>query len=186
MQTRLVPITILLLAISVISGITLLSSQITFAQQTENNTNPEIDITKLTGDENVVIIGNISAKSDPAPINEYNAYKFDTKPIIKINGQDLDYEYPIVTYDVVTVEDTVTHISMKTKFKLSETETKILNVGSYAETDIIKENPDGSKTYINKPGNGYITIGDGHYTNISSVATINEDRSKGFIKAETN
>lgn len=184
MHTSLVPITIVLLSISVLSGMTLSSSQISFAQQTENNTSSAIDITKLTGNENVEIGGNITKADFPG---RENIYKFDEKPIIKINGQNLDYEYPVDTGDNAVVEDTLLSITMTTKVKLSETETKVLDVGLISNPDIIKDNPDGSKTYTNKPNStvDHITIGDHYYSNISSTATINEDKTEGFIKAET-
>jgi len=61
-----------------------------------------------------------------------------------------------------------------------------LNIDLNSHSDIIKDNPNGSKTYANEPNKSgeTIKIGDIVYRNVASIATVNG--SIGFIKAEAN
>ena len=74
---------------------------------------------------------------------------------------------------------------MTIKVRVSPIESKVLDVRLYSNPDIIRDNPDGSKTYINNPDSSidYIDIGDVRYHNIKSTANIRQDGIEGYIKA---
>ncbi|MGA7367797.1 MAG: hypothetical protein WBX01_01620 [Nitrososphaeraceae archaeon] len=159
----------LILAVITISAIAIMSS---FLYWYPALAYAQIDITQLTGNEKVEILANdIILIGYPIPDNYYD---FKTKPIIKIDGQILDYEYPVDTNDNAVVEDTLVSISMTIKAKVSPIESKVLDVSLYLNPDIIRDNPDGSKTYVNNPDSSIdeIDIGDNRYHNIKSTACV--------------
>jgi hypothetical protein len=139
-----------------------------------------LDVTKLTGKEKIEISGNIKIIGYLA-LDDY--YKFVDKPIIKIDGQPLDFEYPVDTNDDVVVDETLISIAITVKAPLSDTTTKVLDIDLYSNPDTIKDNLNGSKTYVNKPNKlgEHINIGNIFYDNVTSSTTV--DGSKGFIKA---
>jgi len=142
-----------------------------------------IDITKLTGKEKIEISGIINIKRDTF-LN--NTYEFSDKPLIKMDGQPLDFEFAADFPDYISVDDSSISISMKIKTPFSSTTSKVLNIDLNSHSDIIKDNPNGSKTYANEPNKSgeTIKIGDIVYRNVASIATVNG--SIGFIKAEAN
>jgi hypothetical protein len=145
--------------------------------------NQQHQISKLTVKKKIEISGNINIKEDTIIDN---TYKFADKHIIKIDGQSLDFGFAIGTHDYVGVDDSLISISMTIKTSLSDTASKVLDIHLSSKTDTIKDNLNGSKTYVNEPNSPVesIKLGDVFYNHITSAAMV--DGPKGFIKAEAN
>ncbi|WP_148687563.1 hypothetical protein [Candidatus Nitrosocosmicus hydrocola] len=139
---------------------------------------------QLTGTEKIMIGTNFSSK----PFGISTDYNIDGKPVVIIDNQSLDFEYPIDNNDEVSISDML--ISMRATIKVDNSTTSDNNnniqitIFSYPEN--ITENSDGSTSYINSPNRlEYIEINGINYPNIKAAAILEPENSNGVLRAET-
>ena len=155
------------------SSSTLNNSQISFANNMQ-----------LTGTEQIQIETNFSSK----PFGLSTDYKIDDKPVVIIDNQSLDFDYPIDNNDEVSVSDML--LSMRATIKVDNATTSNnddiiqIIVSSYPEN--ITESSNGSTSYVNSPNRlDYFEINGVGYPNIKAAAILDIANGNGTFRAET-
>ena len=155
------------------SSLTLNNSQISFANNMQ-----------LTGTEQIQIKTNFSSK----PFGLSTDYKIDDDPIVIIDNQSLDFEYPIDNNDEVSISDML--ISMRATIKVDNATTSnndnIIQIIVSSYPDNITENSSGSTSYANNPNRlDYFEINGVGYPNIKATAILDTANGNGTLRAET-
>jgi hypothetical protein len=155
------------------SNLTFNNSQISFSNNMQ-----------LDGTEQIQVETNFSSK----PFGLSTDYNIDGKPVIIINNQSLDFEYPIDNNDEVSISDML--ISMRSTIKVDNTTTSDNNnniqVSIFSYPDNITKNSDGSTTYANSPNRlEYIEINGVNYPNIKATAIVDIENNNGTLRSET-
>jgi hypothetical protein len=112
----------------------------------------------------------------------------DNKPVVIINNQSLDFEYPIDNNDEVTISDML--VSMRATIKVDNATTSnndnLIQISIFTYPENITENSDGSNSYINSPNRlEYIEINGISYPNIKAEAILGVANGNGTLRAET-
>ncbi len=147
----------------------LLTIQISFANNLQ-----------LTGTEQIQIKTNFSSK----PFGLSTDYKIDDNPIVIIDNQSLDFEYPIDNNDEVSISDMF--LSLRATIKVDNATTSNndniiqIIVSSYPEN--ITENSNGSTSYVNSPNRlDYFEINGVGYPNIKATAILDIANRNGTL-----
>lgn len=140
-------------------------------------------IAQLSGNENVVILANFSSKSGSFPTD----YSITGKPIILINEEPLNFEYPVDTNDEITLSDIL--MSMRASIKVNNNvssgnfENNVYQIRVFSNPDNITEHPNGTKTYVNSPNNiEHIDLDGSFYYEMTSFASLYPNGT-GVLKA---
>lgn len=149
------------------------NSQISFANNMQ-----------LTGTEQIQIKTNFSSK----PFGLSTDYKIDRKPVVIIDNQSLNFEYPIDNNDEVSISDML--VSMRATIMVDNATTSdndnIIQISIFSYPDNIAENSNGSTSYINSPNRlDYMEINGISYPNIKTMTVLDTEYGNGSLLAET-
>ncbi|MDR4490792.1 MAG: hypothetical protein R2685_07810 [Candidatus Nitrosocosmicus sp.] len=140
--------------------------------------NAQIDVTKLTGNEKIEITGTLQP-------NRYGDqyYEFADKPIVKINGQVLDFEYPENGATWGSIDESNLAIDFDLKIPVTNTLSIVRNFDIPCDPDSIEHNPsDGSTTYRTN-SDCYIIFSDVFFNNLDFTVVMNKDKTGGSFHA---
>ncbi len=169
---------------STIFGLSFLSSQILFAQPTENKTSATLDITKLTGDEKIEVTGSFG----PEELGTFGAHQLDSKPVIKIDGKILNYELAnpsSVGYISISPDGTILY-NQEIKVPVGNDTSKIITLYYIETSNTIQEKPDktiytsDNESYTNDPHS--ISIDDVTMKNVVEYIEVDNQNSSGLFK----
>lgn len=140
-------------------------------------------IAQLSGNEKVVISANFSSKPSSFPTD----YSITGKPLILIDGEPLNFEYPVDTNDEIVLSDIL--MSMRASIKVNSNvssgnfENNVYQIRVFSNPDDITEHPNGTKTYVNSPNNiEHIDLDGSFYYEMTSIASLYPNGT-GVLKA---
>jgi hypothetical protein len=115
-------------------------------------------------------------------------YKIDDKPVVIINNQTLEFEYPIDNNDEVTISNMLGSLraTIQADNATTSDNNNIVQVGVFSYPENITENSSGLTSYVNSPDRlGYIEINSVNYPNIRTSAILDIANGNGTLRAET-
>ena len=140
-------------------------------------------IAQLSGNEDIVILANFSSK----PGSFTTDYIITGKPLILIDGEPLNFEYPVDTNDEIVLSDIL--MSMRASIKINgdvssgNFENNVYQIRVFSNPDNITEHPNGTKTYVNSPNNiEHIDLDGSFYYEMTSFASLYPNGT-GVLKA---